>query len=184
MRITGGTAKGQQLKVPKSKLVRPTTDRAREAVFSILTSLARHWTRGLDLFAGTGALGIEALSRDLEWVDFVDQDHRCCAIIEQNLKKVGLAGKAHVYCCAVSKALTFLSVEYDVIFLDPPYANHTMNDIMIQLAKSTLVGNESTVIAFHSSRTSLQQRYNGLYLIKDKKYGDTSISIYQQETES
>ena len=97
MRITGGTAKGHQLKVPNSKLVRPTTDRAREAVFSILASLATSWSRGLDLFAGTGALGIEALSRDVEWVDFVDQDHRCCAIIKQNLEKVGLAARAHVY---------------------------------------------------------------------------------------
>jgi len=183
MRITGGILKGQQLKVPKSKL-RPTTDRAREAVFSILTSLARRWTRGLDLFAGTGALGIEALSRGLEWVDFVDQDHRCCAIIEQNLKKVGFAGKAHVYCCAIIKALTFLTNEYDIIFIDPPYANHNMNDIMIQLAQSNLVGNNSTVIAFHSSRTSPQQKYNSLSLIKNKKYGDTAISIYCKETMS
>lgn len=184
MRITGGTAKGQQLKVPKSKLVRPTTDLAREAVFSILASLATSWSRGLDLFAGTGALGIEALSRDVEWVDFVDQDHRCCAIIKQNLEKVGFAVKAHVYCCAVTKALTFLVDEYDVIFLDPPYADIAINDLMIQLAKSTLLGNESIVIAFHSSRLPLQQRYNGLYLIKDKKYGDTSISIYHKDTES
>jgi len=182
MRITGGTAKGQQLKVPKSKLVRPTTDRTREAVFSILTSLAMRWMRGLDLFAGTGALGIEALSRDIEWVDFVDQDHRCCAIIEQNLKKVGLAGKAHVYCYTVAKTLTFLTGEYDIIFLDPPYADLVINDLMIKLAKSTLIGNDSIIIALHSSRIPLQKSYNSLSLTKDKKYGDTAVSIYYRET--
>jgi 16S rRNA (guanine966-N2)-methyltransferase len=184
MRITGGIAKGQQLKVPKTKLVRPTTDRAREAVFSILSSSAQRWTRVLDLFAGTGALGIEALSRDAEWVDFVDQDHRCCDIIGQNLKKISLAGKAHVYCCAVTKALSFLADEYDIVFLDPPYASREINELMIQLAKTNLVGNDSIVIAFHSTRTLLQQRYNGLNLIKDKKYGDTAISIYGKEKES
>ena len=82
----------------------------------------------------------------------------------------------------IIKAFTFLTSEYDVIFLDPPYANHNINDIMIQLAKSTLVGNDSTVIAFHSSRTSPQQTYNNFSLMKNKKYGDTAISIYCKET--
>ena len=184
MRITGGTARGQQLKVPKSQLVRPTTDRAREAVFSILASLATRWSRGLDLFAGSGALGIEALSRDAEWVDFVDQGHQCCAIIEQNLEKVGFAGQAHVYCCAVAKALIFLTGDYDIIFLDPPYADQSLGTLVTQLAKSKLVGKESLVIAFHSSRSPLQQSYDGLSLIKERKYGDTAISIYRKETES
>jgi 16S rRNA (guanine(966)-N(2))-methyltransferase RsmD len=184
MRITGGIARGQQLKVPKGNLVRPTTDRSREAVFSILSSVTMYWKRGLDLFAGTGALGIEALSRDIEWVDFVDQDHRCCDIIEQNLKKVGFAGKAHVYCCAVTKAFNFLAGKYDVVFLDPPYSSREINDLMFQLAKSNFVGTDTIVVMFHTSRTPLQQRYGGLYLIKNKKYGDTSISIYNKDTES
>jgi 16S rRNA (guanine966-N2)-methyltransferase len=108
MRITGGVARGQQLKVPQNGLVRPTTDRVREAIFSILASLCSHWSRGLDLYAGSGALGIEALSRNTEWVDFVDREPRICAIIKQNLRKVGFSQKAHVYCCSVAKALTFL----------------------------------------------------------------------------
>jgi len=182
MRITGGSARGHQLKVPRSQRVRPTTDRTREAVFSILASLATRWSRCLDLFAGSGALGIEALSRDVEWADFVDQDHRCCAIIEQNLEKVGFAGKAHVYCCAVTKALTFLESEYDIIFLDPPYADQSLGNLMTQLAKSKLIGSESLVIAFHSSRSPLQESYDSLSSIKERRYGDTSISIYHKET--
>ena len=74
MRITGGTAKGLQLKSPPKNQIRPTTDRVREAIFSILASQASSWSRILDLYAGTGALGIEALSRGADWVDFVDQD--------------------------------------------------------------------------------------------------------------
>ena len=108
MRITGGIAKGQQLKLPKNYPIRPTTDRVREAIFSILAYLANHWSRGLDLYAGSGALGIEALSRDAKWVDFVEQESKCCATIKQNLEKVGLKQNSHVYCCSVAKALTFL----------------------------------------------------------------------------
>ena len=88
MRITGGIAKGQQLKVPRKGPVRPTTDRVREAIFSMVPPLTDQWSRGLDLYAGTGALGIEALSRNAEWVDFVDNQPKCCAIIKQNLRRL------------------------------------------------------------------------------------------------
>ncbi|MBM3141759.1 MAG: 16S rRNA (guanine(966)-N(2))-methyltransferase RsmD [Chloroflexi bacterium] len=181
MRITGGIAKGQQLKVPKNDLVRPTTDRVREAIFSILASLTSHWSRGLDLFAGTGALGIEALSRDAEWVDFVDQQPKSCAIIKQNLYKVGFSQKAHVYCCSVAKALTFLDSKYDIVFMDPPYSDPSINHVAMQLANSKVIDDKSLIVISHASRFPLQQSYDGLSLIKEKRYGDTCISIYRKE---
>jgi len=181
MRITGGTAKGQQLKIPRKRLVRPTTDRVREAIFSILASLTSYWSRGLDLYAGTGALGIEALSRDADWVDFVDQEPLCCAIIKQNLEKVGFLQKAHIYCCSVTKALTFLSGKYDIIFMDPPYSNPSINSLATQLATSKLVDNESLIVVSHASRFPLNHSYDGLSMIKEKRYGDTCISIYHKE---
>ena len=184
MRITGGVARGQQLKVPKTDLVRPTTDRVREAIFSIITSIASNWSRGLDLFAGSGALGIEALSRDAEWVDFVDQEPRCCATIKQNLEKVGFKQKAHVYCCKVAKALTFLKDKYDIIFMDPPYADTSTGSTVIQLANSGLMNDNTLIVVSHASRSPLQPGYDGLSLVKEKRYGDTGISIYQKETKS
>ena len=184
MRITGGVAKGQQLKLPKGRLVRPTTDRTREAVFSILTTLVSHWSRALDLYAGIGALGIEALSRNTEWVDFVDQEPRCCAIIKQNLDDIGFSQKAHVYCCSVAKALTFLGDKYDIVFMDPPYSDTSVGSMVAQLASSRLVTGESMVVVSHASRFPLQQSYNGLSLIKERRYGDTCISIYQKEAKS
>jgi 16S rRNA (guanine966-N2)-methyltransferase len=180
MRITGGVARGQQLKVPKTDLVRPTTDRVREAIFSIITSIASNWSRGLDLFAGSGALGIEALSRDIEWIDFVDQAPKCCATIKQNLQKLGFTQKAHIYCCSVTKALTFLKDKYDIIFMDPPYSDPSINHMAIQLANSGIIDEESLVIISHASRSPLQDNYDGLSLIKEKQYGDTCISIYQK----
>jgi len=182
MRITGGIARGQQLKVPKSGPIRPTTDRVREAIFSILAPFTTSRFKGLDLYAGTGALGIEALSRDAERVDFVEHDPRCCAIIKQNLQKVGFSQKAHVYCCSATKALNFLKEKYDIVFMDPPYSDRSINQTAEQLAASPLINGESLVVISHASRAPLLDSYDGLARIKEKKYGDTCISIYQKHT--
>jgi 16S rRNA (guanine966-N2)-methyltransferase len=181
MRITGGTAKGQQLKIPKSKLVRPTTDRIREAIFSMVASFEGAWERGLDLFAGTGAMGIEALSRDIGWVDFVDQEPRCCDIIRQNLVKLGFTTRAHVYCCSVNKALTFIAAQYDLIMMDPPYADKTLENILVQFDNAKYMNETSIIIIPHTSRMLLADRYGGLYRAREKRHGDTCISIYCRE---
>lgn len=184
MRITGGTAKGQLLKTPRSRAVRPTTDRVREAIFSILSSLSADWSRCLDLFAGSGALGIEALSRNSTWVDFVDREPECCAVIKDNLEKTGFLHKAHVYCCSVSKALSFLEGKYDLVFLDPPYADRSTEEIIKQIAGSDLIDSDSIIVVSHATRRQLQEKYDGLSLLKEKQYGDTCISIFQKEVES
>lgn len=184
MRVTGGSAKGQLLKTLASPLVRPTTDKVREAIFSMLSSLAAGWEKGLDLFAGSGALGIEALSRDMAWVDFVDQNGKCCQIIKENLEKTGFSDKSHIYCSSVSKALGFLESSYDIIFMDPPYANTTLGELLTRLGDSKLVDNDTLILASHASRSPLQKQYNNLFIIKERKYGDTCISIYQKEAAS
>jgi 16S rRNA (guanine(966)-N(2))-methyltransferase RsmD len=181
MRITGGVAKGLQLKFPTKSQIRPTTDRVREAIFSILASRASRWSRALDLYAGTGALGIEALSRDAGWVDFVDQEPRCCAIIKQNLEKARFAQKAHVYCCNVSKALAFLEGNYDIIFMDPPYSDTTTGNLLMQLDKSKYINDESLIVIPHASRSPLAESYGEWRLIKERRHGDTTISIYCRE---
>ncbi len=184
MRVTGGIARGQLLKTPRSHAVRPTTDRVREAIFSILSSMSTDWSRCLDLFAGSGALGIEALSRNSTWVDFVEREPECCAVIKENLTKMGFLQKAHVYCCSVSKALSFLEGNYGLVFLDPPYADRSTEEIIKQIASSKLIGSNSIVIVSHTSRRQLQKKYDGLSLIKEKQYGDTCISIFHKEVES
>ena len=98
MRVITGRAKGHLLAVPKGVYVRPATDLVRGAIFSILENTASEWSRVLDLYAGSGALGIEALSRGAGWVDFVDYERRCCGIIKQNLEKTKLGANAHIYC--------------------------------------------------------------------------------------
>ncbi len=179
MRVTGGESKGVQLKVPIGRFIRPTTDRVREAVFTILENTDGYWGRVLDLYAGSGALGIEALSRGADWVDFVDQNRKSCSAIEHNLNKIRLQDKAHVYCCSVSKAIIFLDNCYDVIFMDPPYSDPSVDGLLVTLASSKLVKQISTVVVSHAQRFPLRSGYADLHLVRQRHYGDSHISIYQ-----
>jgi len=181
MRVIAGKAKGHRLKVPKGTITRPATDLVRGAIFSILETTTSDWTQVLDLFSGSGALGIEALSRGAGWVDFVDREPRCCDIIKQNLEKTKLGAQAHIYCCSVSKALSFLDKEYNIILMDPPYSNSSIGNVIAQLATSKLVGANSIVVITHSPHLSLNSTYAPLKLIKERRHGDSCIAIYQKE---
>jgi len=181
MRVTGGKVKGTHLKTLARRSIRPTTSVVRQAIFSILENSAAEWSHVLDLYAGSGALGIEALSRRAEWVDFVDYRKSCCDIIKTNLERLGELERAHVYCCTVGKALAFLDSTYDIIFMDPPYSDPCANSLLMNLAKSRLLGENSTVVLCHANRFPLSSAYDGLRLVKQRRYGDTFIFIYQKE---
>ena len=170
--------------MPKGTTTRPATDLVRGAIFSILETIASDWTQVLDLFSGSGALGIEALSRGAGWVDFVEQKPRCCGIIKQNLEKTRLDAQAHIYCCNVAKALTFLDKEYDIILMDPPYSNSSINTVITQLATSKLVGVNSIVVVTHSPHLPLKSTYATLNLIKEHRHGDSCIALYRKENKS
>jgi 16S rRNA (guanine966-N2)-methyltransferase len=181
MRVIAGSAKGHHLKAPRGTGTRPATDLVRGAIFSILETSAQSWARVLDLFSGSGALGIEALSRGAGWVDFVEQEPKCCRIIRENLGKTDLADRAHVYCRSVAKALSFLEPEYSIILIDPPYADTSIGDLVQRLATSRLVGKETIVVVTHSSRFPLAQSYPPLKAVKERRHGDSCITVYRKE---
>ena len=180
MRIIAGRAKGHRLKVPKGTVTRPATDLVRGAIFSILENITDDWAQVLDLFSGSGALGIEALSRGAGWVDFVEREPRCCAIIKQNLEKTGFTAKAHVYCCSVAKALSFLDKEYNIILMDPPYSDSSIGNLIVQLATSKLVRASSILVVTHSPHLSLEPTYAALKLMKEHRHGDSCIAVYRK----
>ncbi len=180
MRVITGEAKGHRLKVPKRTATRPATDLVRGAIFSLLENMAGDWQRVLDLFSGSGALGIEALSRGAGWVDFVEHNPRCCAIIRENLEKTKLAAQAHVYCCSVIKALSFLDKEYSIILMDPPYSNSSIGNVIEQLAASKLVGADTVLVVTHSPHLPLNPSYATLSLIKEHRHGDSCINVYRK----
>jgi 16S rRNA (guanine966-N2)-methyltransferase len=181
MRVIAGSAKGHHLIGPDRRLTRPATDLVRGALFSILEGLASDWSLVLDLYSGTGAMGIEALSRGSGWADFVDRQRRCCDIIKQNLTNTRLNDRARVYCIEVEKAISILDKEYDIIIMDPPYRNEIIGGTISKLANSKLVGAETIVVVTHSPHLSLEPQYPPLTLIKERRHGDSVIALYRKE---
>jgi len=181
MRVIAGKAKGHRLKFPKGTTTRPATDLVRGAIFNILENITSEWALVLDLFSGSGALGIEALSRGAGWVDFVESEPRCCGIIKENLERTGQAAHAHIYCRSAAEVTSFIDKEYNIILMDPPYSNPSIGNLITQLATSGLVGTNSTVVVTHSPRLPLNSNYATLNLIKEHRHGDSCISIYKKE---
>ena len=184
MRVIAGKAKGHRLKFPKGTTTRPATDLVRGAIFSMLGNLAKGWSNVLDLYSGSGAMGIEALSRGAEWVDFVDNEPRCCGIIKENLEKTRLTGNSRVHCRSVEKAISALDKEYDIILMDPPYSNSSIGKVIRQIAESPLVTQDTTLVVTHSPRVPLSSEYGELKSVKEQRHGDSCISIYQKEASS
>ena len=181
MRVIAGSAKGHRLKAPKRTATRPATDLVKGAIFSMLENSTDNWENVLDLYSGSGGLGIEALSRGAGWVDFVDHAPQCCAIIKENLEKTRFSGLARVHCCTVNKAITFLDKEYDIILIDPPYPDMSIGDTITQLAGTKLIGPDTTVVVTHSPRNPLSDQYVSIKMIKEHRHGDSCISVYRKE---
>ena len=179
MRVIAGRAKGHTIKSLRGSGIRPTSDLVRGAIFSMLESVATDWSRVLDLYAGTGALGIEALSRGAERADFVEQKPRCCSLIKENLRNTGFSSQGTVYCMSASKALSILDARYGILFMDPPYADASLAKSAERLATSHLVGEESTLVIEHSRRVFLDGRYGDFCQIKTLRHGDSHVSVYQ-----
>jgi 16S rRNA (guanine966-N2)-methyltransferase len=181
MRIITGSAKGCHIEAPNRRATRPATDLVRGAVFSMLTNLAADWSEVLDLYSGSGAMGIEALSRGAGHVDFVEHSAECCAIIKANLAKTKLGEGAHVYCTQVEKAIGFLDKGYDIIIMDPPYPDTSIGDVVTRLSETKLVKPETVVVVTHSPHHPLEQVYGRLKMFKEHRHGDSVIAIYRRE---
>jgi len=179
MRVIAGRAKGRRLAGPRSRGTRPTSDLVRGAVFSALESMGAELTRVLDVYAGSGALGIEALSRGAQWCDFVEKDGRACASIRENLAKTGFEGQAKVRCEPAERMLARLEGPYTLVLADPPYA-HEATATLERLAEWGLAEAGRTVLVLeHSSREEGPERLGELSQVKTLRHGDSAVSIYR-----
>jgi 16S rRNA (guanine966-N2)-methyltransferase len=178
MRVISGAVRGRRLKAPPGRLARPTADRVKEAVFNLLGG-AWEGARVLDLFAGSGALGIEALSRGAAHCTFVDGDRLCAAVIRENLQLCGLVEKAAV---VRGSALRFLQRRpkgvFDVIFADPPYQKGLASDCFKVLDRRRCLGNHGRFVVEHSRREAIPSEGDVLRLLDRRGYGDTRISVF------
>lgn len=179
MRVITGEAKGRKLKGPPSTSTRPMQDKIKEALFSALESLDLDVDRVLDLYAGTGGIGIEALSRGAGWADFVDHQRAACEVIRWNLAHTGLSSRAEVHQATVPSFLSRSGKPYDLVILDPPYADPEIRSTLEQVGSSQLVESGSIVVLGHWPRFETADIAGDLRLIKRRCHGDSCFSIFE-----
>ncbi|NOX33168.1 MAG: 16S rRNA (guanine(966)-N(2))-methyltransferase RsmD [Deltaproteobacteria bacterium] len=176
MRIISGSCKGRKLAGIQGNRIRPTSDRTKEAIFNILGQKVKN-ARVLDLFAGTGALGIEALSRGAYHTTFIDSS---CGIIHQNLKLCRFEKKAMVICCDIIKTIfpeDLKGQSFDLVFIDPPYGKGYIEHTLQQESFTGYLDKDCIIIAEQSCKENLQMQLPGLDIYRQKKYSKTIISF-------
>lgn len=183
LRVISGTAKKRRLRVPRGLEVRPTADRVKEALFNILGGLVLGCSF-LDLFAGTGNIGIEALSRGAASAVFVEKNNKNIRVVKENLAITGLDTSARLICQDVADALSLLGREgqrFDIIFLDPPYLKDFEMDALVGIADHCLLKPDGMVIIESSKEDHLPRNVALIKMIRQERYGDTLLSFYHNE---
>jgi 16S rRNA (guanine(966)-N(2))-methyltransferase RsmD len=184
MRISGGDQRGRRLQSPKGSRTRPTSALLRQAVLNVLAARIPG-ARLLDLFAGTGAVGVEALSRGAAHVTFVERDPRALASLRQNLASLGLGERATVVGGDVEASLRHLGqagARFEAVFIDPPYASDLAGRCIEVLAPGDLLSENALLIvqAFH--KTVLPEHAGLLHRRWRRRYGESSLSLYARES--
>jgi 16S rRNA (guanine966-N2)-methyltransferase len=181
VRVVSGICKGKTLKAVPGLSTRPTTDKVKEAVFNMI---GPYFNGGmaLDLFAGSGGLGIEALSRGMEKAIFVDRDGKAIQTIRDNLRICNLEDRAEVYRNDANRALKAIkkrSLSFDAVFLDPPYKQQQLHAILTELDRNQLIVPGGIVVCEHDKSANLPEKVGNLKVIKKEQYGIIHITIYE-----
>jgi 16S rRNA (guanine966-N2)-methyltransferase len=183
MRIIGGDARGRRLTIPKGRDVRPTAARVKEALFNILP----HDLSGvkvLDLYAGSGNLTIEALSRGAAEAILVDSSAESAKAMRENLRRLNLVARTKVWVTPVTRAARLLANRretFDLIFLDPPYGQRLVEKTLKIIAQGKLLRDSGTLIAEHSVRDPIDQIYGSLIAHDQRRYGDTLLTFFKMK---
>ncbi|MEO3945165.1 16S rRNA (guanine(966)-N(2))-methyltransferase RsmD [Gorillibacterium sp. CAU 1737] len=183
MRVIAGTAKGRSLKAVPGMGTRPTTDKVKEAIFSMI---GPYFDGGeaLDLFAGTGGLGIEALSRGMDQAVFIDQDRTSLDVVRHNLETVRFLEQAEVYRNDAERALKVLAKRdrrFRLVFLDPPYRMKVVGELMLAMHELNLLEDGATIVAEYESGHHYDEAYGPFYEFRKAIYGETAVSLYRYE---
>ena len=179
MRVITGKARGVQLKTPEGLQTRPTTDRVKEALFSII-QFEIPCARVLDLFGGTGQLGIEALSRGAKSAVFVDESEKACALIKENLRRTKMLEDAKVVRSDYMQYLQNCREQFDIVFLDPPYAEVFLENALKKLTEIDILQSGGIIVAERPVEKELPWEFEGFTRSKDYKYGKTFLTLYRK----
>lgn len=177
MRVIAGEYKGRRLEAPKDYSVRPTTDKVKEALFSILAE--KVWGSSvLDLFSGTGNLGIEALSRGAELCVFGDNSSESLRLIKSNIAHCRAEKGARISAGDFKKTLAGLGEKFDIILLDPPYGKGFLEPCFEMIRDHELLKEGGVIVAEHRKEEVLPEEFCGFQKVKERKYGVIMLSIY------
>ena len=182
MRVIAGTARGIQLKTPEGLQTRPTIDRVKEALFSIIHFDLPNATL-LDLFGGTGQLGIEALSRGADFSVFVDTKEEACRLIRENLKKTNFTHKAEVIRSDYMDYLRRCKRKFDIVLLDPPYAEVFLENALKAIVEIDILQSGGIIIAERPLNKELLFEAKGYSRSKDYKYGNVLLTVFRKTEE-
>ncbi len=175
----GGTSRGRRLKALKGLNIRPTSDKVKESIFNILGDKIVD-AIFLDLCAGTGGIGIEALSRGAKETILVDNNQKAVILIKSNLSLCNLEKYSKVVCCDAVRFLEDSDKRFDIIFFDPPYKSDLFEKVMAVFDRKEMLADNGILIIEHNSKTALIEETNSLILLKKYKYGDTTLSLYKK----
>ncbi|CAM3433672.1 MULTISPECIES: 16S rRNA (guanine(966)-N(2))-methyltransferase RsmD [Saccharibacillus] len=185
MRVVAGEAKGRPLKAVPGRGTRPTTDKVKEAIFSMIGPFFEGGAV-LDLFAGTGGLAIEAISRGMERAILVDADAKSIEVVRANLKVTGFESRAEVYRNDAQRALKALAkrdAAFDLVLLDPPYRMKNGAELMLYMEEAGLLKQEAVVLLEYESSYEYPEAFGGFELQRKAVYGETAVSIYNWKTQ-
>jgi 16S rRNA (guanine966-N2)-methyltransferase len=181
LRIIGGSLRGRKLSVARGAVTRPTANRSREAIFNILYTRVRG-SAVLDLFAGSGAMGIEALSRGAEYAVFLDNDKNVCSALKKNIISCGVEPESAVIQCDALKKLDFIKLIrtcFDIVFIDPPYNSGLIEPALRNLVKWELLKKKSDIIVEHSASEALPKGMASFIIADQRKYGKSRVTFLQ-----
>ena len=182
MRVVAGSARGTVLKTPEGMLTRPTADRVKEAVFSILHFDVQDAVV-LDLFGGTGQLGIEALSRGAKRAVFVDHQQKACELIRDNLRRTRFSERASGVRGDYLEYLRRTKDKFDIILLDPPYAEIFLENALKCIAEIDILRDDGIIVTERPLEKALDVQMPGYTRSRDYKYGKTLITLYRRQSE-
>ena len=183
MRVISGIYRGRVLRSPIDRKTRPTSDRLRETLFNVLAPRMNDETRFLDLCAGTGAIGIEALSRNVAFVTFVDRSRRSCALIEENLDALDIPEERTEIVCIPAETFTGRSHEngWDIAFFDPPYASE-YGSVLFDFGSTShkLLNDDGILVVEHHTKRAIPDSTGDLRRWRVLKQGETSLSFFER----
>ena len=180
MRVISGKARGVNLKTPDGLQTRPTADRVKEAVFSIL-QFDLPGTKVLDLFGGTGQLGIEAISRGANSAVFVDASDKACILIKENLRRCKMENEGRVIRCDYLEFLERNRESFDIVLLDPPYAEVFLENALNKISEIDILKSGGIIVAERPVEKPFGVNLPGFSRSKDYKYGKTIITVYRKD---